>query len=110
MLKSLLNRMTLDEKIAQFIQLASHFHVGSNAKGDNTGPMAELGISKEIVQNSGSVIGASEAKEIVKIQETYLGKTIDLKFLYYLWLILSMDLNDFSYSSCNRMFMGFGTC
>ena len=72
MLKSLLNRMTLDEKIAQFMQLASHFYEGSNTKGDHTGPMAELGISKEIVQNSGSVIGASKAKEIIKIQETHL--------------------------------------
>ena len=72
MLKSLLNKMTLDEKIAQFIQLAPHFYEGSNVKSDHTGPLAELGISKEIVQNSGSVIGASEAKEIVKIQETHL--------------------------------------
>ena len=30
--------------------------------------MTELGISKEIVQNSGSVIGASGAKEIINIQ------------------------------------------
>ena len=72
MLKSLLNKMTLDEKIAQLIQLASHFYEGSNAKSDHTGPIAELGISKEIVQNSGSVIGASGAKEIVKIQDTHL--------------------------------------
>ena len=72
MLKSLLNKMTLDEKIAQLIQLASHFYEGSNAKGDSTGPLAELGISNEIVQNSGSVIGASGAKEIVQIQDTHL--------------------------------------
>ena len=39
--------MTLDEKIAQLIQLASHFYEGSNAKGDSTGPIAELGISEE---------------------------------------------------------------
>ena len=64
--------MTLDEKIAQLIQLASHFYEGSNTKGDHTGPMAELGISKEIVQNSGSVIGATKAKEIIKIQKTHL--------------------------------------
>ena len=62
MLKSLLNKMTLDEKIAQLIQLASHFYEGSNAKGDSTGPMAELGISENVVHNSGSVIGASGAK------------------------------------------------
>ena len=72
MLKSLLNKMTLDEKIAQLIQLASHFYEGSNAKGDSTGPIAELGISKKVVHNSGSVIGASGAKEIVQIQDTHL--------------------------------------
>ena len=72
MLKSLLNKMTLDEKIAQLIQLASHFYEGSNAKGDSTGPMAELGISENVVHNSGSVIGASGAKEIVQIQDTHL--------------------------------------
>ncbi len=72
MLKSLLGVMTLDEKIAQFMQLASHYYEGSCAKGDNTGPMAELGITEEIVRNSGSVIGATSAKEIVQIQETHL--------------------------------------
>ncbi len=72
MLKSLLNKMTLDEKIAQLIQLASHFYEGSNAKGDSTGPIAELGISENVVHNSGSVIGASGAKEIVQIQDTHL--------------------------------------
>ena len=45
--------MTLDEKIAQLTQLTSSFFEGSNAKGDPTGPMNELGINKEIVQNCG---------------------------------------------------------
>ena len=58
--------MTLDEKIAQLIQLVPHFYEGSNDKSDITGPMTELGISEEIVQNSGSVIGASGAKEIIQ--------------------------------------------
>ena len=71
-LKYLLKQMTLDEKITQFIQLVPQFYEGSNNKGDKTGPMTELGISKEIVQNSGSVIGASGAKEIINIQETHL--------------------------------------
>ena len=71
-LKYLLEQMTLDEKIAQLIQLVPRFYEGSNDKGDITGPMTELGISEEIVQNSGSVIGASGAKEIINIQETHL--------------------------------------
>ena len=71
-LKHLLEQMTLDEKIAQLIQLVPHFYEGSKDKGDITGPMAELGISEEIVQNSGSVIGASGAKEIIHIQKTHL--------------------------------------
>jgi len=54
--------MTLDEKIAQLIQLVPNFFEGSKEKGDVTGPMAKLGISEEIVQNSGSVIGASGAR------------------------------------------------
>ena len=71
-LKALLEQMTLDEKIAQFIQLVPRFYEGSNDKSDITGPMTELGISEEIVQNSGSVIGASGAKEIINIQNEYL--------------------------------------
>ena len=73
-LKSLLEQMTLDEKIAQFIQLVPRFYGGSNDKSDSTGPMTELGISEEIVQNSGSVIGASGAKEIIHIQKEHLKK------------------------------------
>ena len=34
--------------------------------------LTELGISNEIVQNCGSVIGASGAKEIINIQDTHL--------------------------------------
>lgn len=69
---SLLRQMTLDEKIAQLIQLIPRFYKGSSDKGDITGPMAELGISEDIVQNSGSVIGATGAKEIINIQKEHL--------------------------------------
>ena len=37
--------------------------------------MNELGINKEIVQNCGSVIGASGAKEIISIQREHLRKS-----------------------------------
>ena len=74
-LEYILEQMTLDEKIAQLTQLTSNFFEGSNDKNDPTGPMNALGINKEIVQNCGSVIGASGAKEIISIQREHLRKS-----------------------------------
>jgi beta-glucosidase len=71
-LNSLVEQMTLDEKIAQFMQLATHYYKGSNYQGEITGPLQELGISNEVVENSGSVLGASGAKEVMSIQKTYM--------------------------------------
>ncbi len=64
--------MTLDEKVAQLIQLVPGFFEGSKEKGDVTGPMSKLGISEEVVRNSGSVIGASGARETKNIQKAFL--------------------------------------
>ncbi|MDN4525826.1 glycoside hydrolase family 3 N-terminal domain-containing protein [Fictibacillus fluitans] len=71
-LHSILEQMTLDEKIAQFMQLATPFFEGAEEEGEITGPMAEMGITEEIVRNSGSVLGASGAKEVRNIQEAHL--------------------------------------
>ncbi|MFF2446378.1 glycoside hydrolase family 3 N-terminal domain-containing protein [Neobacillus sp. NPDC058068] len=71
-LLSLLKEMTLDEKIGQLMQLAGPFFKGSKDKGQITGPMAEMGITDEIVQNSGSVLGISGAKEAIEVQEVHL--------------------------------------
>jgi beta-glucosidase len=69
---SLLNQMTIDEKIAQLMQLATPFFKGAEDQGQITGPMADMGITDMIVQNSGSVLGASGAKEIMNIQRTHM--------------------------------------
>ncbi|MGM0830006.1 MAG: beta-glucosidase BglX [Bacillota bacterium] len=69
---SLLNQMTIDEKIAQLMQLATPFFKGAKDQGQITGPMADMGITDMIVQNSGSVLGASGAKEIMNIQRTHM--------------------------------------
>ncbi|MFC0189402.1 glycoside hydrolase family 3 N-terminal domain-containing protein [Fictibacillus aquaticus] len=71
-IQSLLQQMTLEEKIAQLTQLATPFYKGASDGGQITGPMAELGITEEVVQNTGSVLGASGAKEVRSIQETHL--------------------------------------
>jgi beta-glucosidase len=69
---SLIEKMTIHEKISQLIQLATPFYEGANNGGQITGPMLELGIKKEEVINSGSVLGASGAKEVKNIQEVHL--------------------------------------
>ncbi len=71
-LDRLLKEMTIDEKIAQLMQLAAPFFKGSSAKGEITGPMEEMGIDESVVKNTGSVLGASGAKEIKAIQKQHL--------------------------------------
>lgn len=71
-LQLLMEQMSLDEKIAQLMQLATPFFEGSNEQGEITGPMAEMGVTKPTVRNSGSVLGASGAKEVREIQDVHL--------------------------------------
>ncbi|MEL3974321.1 glycoside hydrolase family 3 N-terminal domain-containing protein [Rossellomorea oryzaecorticis] len=71
-LTSLVNEMTLDEKIAQLTQLATPFFKGASDGGQITGPMADMGITDEMIENAGSVLGASGAKEVKNIQRKHL--------------------------------------
>lgn len=71
-LNTLLNNMTIDEKIAQLLQLATPFFEGSSNRGEITGPMLDMGLTKKDIQNAGSVLGGSGAKEVKKIQEVHL--------------------------------------
>ncbi|GGE34686.1 beta-glucosidase [Pullulanibacillus camelliae] len=71
-LYQLLNKMTLDEKIAQLMQLATPFFKGSSTRGHITGPMKEMGVSESVIEHTGSVLGASGAREIKAIQHRHL--------------------------------------
>jgi len=71
-LLSLLRQMTLDEKIAQLLQLATPFFEGTNDTGLITGPMASMGISEQEVRATGSVLGLSGAQQVIDVQEAYL--------------------------------------
>jgi len=71
-LNELLGRMTLDEKIAQLIQLAVPFYEGAQDEGLITGPMASLGIDEGTVRNSGSVLGMAGAQEVINVQRKHL--------------------------------------
>src|SRR5690606_15341445 len=70
-LKDLLSKMTLEEKIGQLMQLSPQFF---DASGEITGPMAALNLNEEMVNNTGSVLGASGAEEIIILQKEYLEK------------------------------------
>ncbi|MBN8199778.1 beta-glucosidase BglX [Bacillus sp. NTK034] len=72
-LQSLLEEMTLDEKIAQLMQLATPFFEGSKDEGQITGPLASMKVTENSIRSSGSVLGASGgAKEAISIQKAHL--------------------------------------
>ncbi|WP_404459414.1 beta-glucosidase BglX [Sutcliffiella horikoshii] len=73
-MESLLEQMTLEEKIAQPMQLATFFYKGAAGDGEITGPLEDMGISNDVVQNSGSVLGASGAWEVANIQREHLAE------------------------------------
>lgn len=68
-LKKLFEKLTLKEKICQLVQLSGEFHEDEVI---SVGPQTQLGITKEIVDNSGSVLNVIGAEKIRKIQDKYL--------------------------------------
>ncbi|KMT60412.1 glycoside hydrolase family 3 N-terminal domain-containing protein [Paenilisteria newyorkensis] len=71
-LGELLGQMTVSEKVGQLLQLAPMFYKGTITEGEITGPMAEMGITPDISENAGSVLGSATASEMIAIQEAYL--------------------------------------
>ncbi|AIQ46913.1 glycosyl hydrolase family 3 [Paenibacillus sp. FSL R7-0273] len=65
-------QMTLDEKIAQLLQLAAPFYDEPGDESEITGPMEELGISSEAVRNAGSVLGIAGADKMMAVQKAHL--------------------------------------
>jgi beta-glucosidase len=71
-LPQLVAQMTLEEKIAQLIQLAVPFFEGAESAGLITGPMEAMGITRDTVSNAGSVLGMAGAAEVIAVQRTHL--------------------------------------
>ncbi|MEK8127654.1 glycoside hydrolase family 3 N-terminal domain-containing protein [Paenibacillus filicis] len=70
----LLEKLTLEEKIGQLLQLAAPFFEGTGTDGQITGPMASMGITEDIVKHTGSVLGLSGAKETIAAQQAHMNK------------------------------------
>lgn len=68
-LKELLNTLTWTEKVGQLVQLSGEFF---DNKELATGPKQKLGITDEIMQNLGSVLNVTGAKNTKEIQDRYL--------------------------------------
>ncbi|MDM5278885.1 beta-glucosidase BglX [Paenibacillus silvae] len=71
----LVNQMTLEEKVAQLLQLTANFYEGTDTQGQITGPMEEMGITEQSVNASGSILGLSGAQAIMDVQQAYLKKS-----------------------------------
>ncbi|EOL44220.1 beta-glucosidase BglX [Enterococcus caccae] len=66
----LLKQMTLDEKVGQLLQLAAEFY--SEKAEEKTGPMTDLGLTHEDINNAGTTLGISGAKEAIRVQKAYM--------------------------------------
>ncbi|MNO30430.1 Periplasmic beta-glucosidase precursor [compost metagenome] len=71
-LKQYLKQMTLNEKIAQLLQLAAPFYDEVGDAGQITGPMESLGVTAETVHNAGSVLGVSGAEKVISVQQSHM--------------------------------------
>lgn len=69
-LTHLLEQMTIDEKIDQLLQLAAAFY--SDKAEEKTGPMSDLGLTQETINNAGTTLGVSGAKEAIRVQQEYI--------------------------------------
>ncbi|NGZ75986.1 glycoside hydrolase family 3 N-terminal domain-containing protein [Saccharibacillus alkalitolerans] len=73
-LLGLIGRMTLEEKIAQLVQLAAPFYEGVDDEGQITGPMQAMGITDSMIASSGSVLGYAGAAGAIAVQEAHMKK------------------------------------
>ncbi|MBC1735511.1 glycoside hydrolase family 3 C-terminal domain-containing protein [Listeria seeligeri] len=72
-LTALLAEMTLDEKIAQCLQLSPFLFKGAKENVELTGPvLQEMKLTDTHTENAGSVLGSSSAEDMLGIQEAYL--------------------------------------
>lgn len=73
-LLTLVKEMTLEEKVAQLLQLAAPFFEGAAGEGQITGPMKSMGVTDQMITDSGSVLGYAGAEGAIAIQKAHLRK------------------------------------
>lgn len=69
-LQKLLSQMTIEEKIGQLGQYNAQVFIDSDA--GITGPMDEIGLSKDDIYRVGSILNFKNAEEMIKLQKLHL--------------------------------------
>ena len=70
---SLLNEMTLDEKIGQLVQVSGNFFL--EEENVQTGPISNLGMNENMIYKVGSILNTVGAKNVITVQNKYLEKS-----------------------------------
>lgn len=70
----LLNKMTLDEKIGQMVQIKGDIFL-QNDIDTETGPLKNLKLSEKTIYNVGSILNIIGAEKVKKVQNKYLSKS-----------------------------------
>lgn len=70
----LLNKMTIEEKVGQMIQIAGNIFLSDDID-TSTGPLKNLHLSNEMLYNVGSVLNIIGADKVRRVQDEYLSKS-----------------------------------
>lgn len=70
----LLNKMTLDEKIGQMVQVAGDIFLSDNIDV-STGPLKNLNLTNGMLYNVGSILNIMGVDRVKKVQDEYLSKS-----------------------------------
>ena len=71
----LLNKMTIEEKIGQMVQIAGDIFLSEDKKAVLTGPLKDLHLPNGMVYSIGSVLNVIGAKNVRQVQKEYLAKS-----------------------------------
>lgn len=70
-IRTLLGEMSLQEKIGQLLQLTGNFYA---QEGLATGPMSDMELTQEQVDQAGSILSTVGARQLKRIQKEYMEK------------------------------------
>ena len=71
----LLNKMTIEEKIGQMVQIAGDIFLSEDKNAVSTGPLKDLHLPNGMIYSIGSVLNVIGAKNVRQVQKEYLSKS-----------------------------------
>lgn len=71
----LLNKMTIEEKIGQMVQIAGDIFLSEDKNAVSTGPLKDLHLPNGMIYSIGSILNVIGAKNVRQVQKEYLSKS-----------------------------------